>query len=148
MQQRRRAREFALQVLYGMDLQDRNVSEILDFFWSILENNEELGRQLPRDEGAKLFALQLVRGTWENVGQIDGIIRNYSEHWSVERMSRVDRSILRMAVYEILFCADIPPKVSLNEAIDLGKIYGSENSGAFINGILDAFYLDKLAEKP
>ena len=56
------------------------------------------------------------------------------------RMSRVDKSILRMAVYELLFCPDIPPKVTLNEAIDLGKMYGSENSGAFINGILDALY--------
>jgi transcription antitermination protein NusB len=146
MQQRRRAREFALQVLYGMDLQDRSVSEVLDFFWSILENHEDLRKHLPRDEGAKQFALQLVRGTWESVEEIDGIIRNYSEHWSVERMSRVDRSILRMAVYEILFCADIPPKVSLNEAIDLGKIYGSENSGAFINGLLDALYLDKVTK--
>lgn len=148
MQQRRKAREFALQVLYGMDLQDRNVSEILDFFWSILENHEDLGKQLPRDEGSKQFALHLVQGTWENIEQIDGIIRNYSEHWSIERMSRVDRSILRMAVFELLFCEDIPPKVSLNEAIDLGKIYGSENSGAFINGILDALYLDKLAKNP
>jgi N utilization substance protein B len=62
------------------------------------------------------------------------------------RMSRVDKSILRMAVYELLFCHDIPPKVTLNEAIDLGKVYGSENSGAFINGILDALY-GKLRKK-
>jgi len=137
-----------LQVLYGMDLQDRNVSDILQIFWSILENHEDLGKQLPRDEGARRFALQLVQGTWENIEHIDVIIRKYSEHWSVGRMSRVDRSILRMAVYELLFCEDIPPKVSLNEAIDLGKIYGSENSGAFINGILDALYLDKLLKKP
>jgi N utilization substance protein B len=61
-------------------------------------------------------------------------------------MSRVDKSILRMAVYELLFCPDIPPNVTLNEAIDLGKVYGSENSGAFINGILDALY-GKLREK-
>ena len=137
-----------MQVLYGMDLQDRNVSDILQIFWSILENHEDLGKQLPRDEGARRFALQLVQGTWENIEHIDVIIRKYSEHWSVGRMSRVDRSILRMAVYELLFCEDIPPKVSLNEAIDLGKIYGSENSGAFINGILDALYLDKLLKKP
>ena len=148
MQQRRRAREFALQVLYGLDLQDRQVAEILDIFWTIMESHEDLGKQLPRDEGAKLFALKLVQGTWENIDGIDSLIRNYSEHWSVERMSRVDRSILRMAVYELMFCDDIPPKVTLNEAIDLGKIYGSENSGSFINGILDALYLDKLANNP
>jgi N utilization substance protein B len=63
-------------------------------------------------------------------------------------MARVDRNILRMAVYELLFCDDIPPKVTLNEAIDLGKIYGSENSGSFINGILDALYVGMREAKP
>ena len=148
MQQRRRAREYALQVLYTLDLQEREVNEALDLFWSILNNPEYLGNQPPGDEGAKKFAVQLVRGTWENHDQIDNIIRIYSEHWSLGRMSRVDRSILRMATYELLFCEGIPPKVSLNEAIDLGKIYGSENSGAFINGILDALYTDRLVKKP
>ena len=148
MQQRRRAREYALQVLYTLDLQEREVNEALDLFWSILNNPEYLGNQPPGDEGAKKFAVQLVRGTWENHDQIDNIIRIYSEHWSLGRMSRVDRSILRMATYELLFCEEIPPKVSLNEAIDLGKIYGSENSGAFINGILDALYTDRLVKKP
>ena len=62
-------------------------------------------------------------------------------------MSRVDRNILRMAVYELLYCPDIPPKVTLNEAIDLGKLYGSENSGSFINGILDAVYLKLYKEE-
>jgi len=148
MQQRRRAREYALQVLYILDLQEREVSEALDLFWSILNNPEYLGDHPPRDEGAKKFAVQLVRGTWENRARIDEMIRIYSEHWSLGRMSRVDRSILRMATYELLFCEEIPPKVSLNEAIDLGKIYGSENSGAFINGILDALYMNRLAKKP
>jgi len=137
-----------LQVLYTLDLQEREVNEALDLFWSILNNPEYLGNQPPGDEGAKKFAVQLVRGTWENHDQIDNIIRIYSEHWSLGRMSRVDRSILRMATYELLFCEGIPPKVSLNEAIDLGKIYGSENSGAFINGILDALYTDRLVKKP
>ncbi|MBU0651357.1 MAG: transcription antitermination factor NusB, partial [Proteobacteria bacterium] len=68
------------------------------------------------------------------------LIGGSSENWTMARMSRVDKSILRMAVYELLFCRDIPPKVTLNEAIDLGKVYGSENSGAFINGILDDLY--------
>ena len=135
-------------MLYTLDLQEREVNEALDLFWSILNNPEYLGNQPPGDEGAKKFAVQLVRGTWENHAQIDDIIRIYSEHWSLGRMSRVDRSILRMATYELLFCEGIPPKVSLNEAIDLGKIYGSENSGAFINGILDALYTDRLVKKP
>jgi len=135
-----------LQILYGLDIQEREVTEALDLFWSILTNPEYLGKQPPRDDGTRQFAVQLVQGTWENRLRIDEVIRLYSEHWSLGRMSRVDRSILRMAVYEMLYCSEIPLKVSLNEAIDLGKIYGSENSGAFINGILDALYTDRLAK--
>ena len=146
MQQRRKAREFALQILYGLDLQEGEVIEALDLFWSILANPEYLGRQTTRDEGTKQFTTRLVQGTWENRFRLDDVIRLYSEHWSIGRMSRVDRSILRMAVYEMLYCAEIPMKVSLNEAIDLGKTYGSENSGAFINGILDALYMDRLSK--
>jgi N utilization substance protein B len=81
-----------------------------------------------------------VAGTWQNVERIDALLGSCADNWSVERMSRVDRSILRMAVYELLHCHDIPPKVAINEAIDLGKLFGSENSGAFINGVLDALY--------
>lgn len=133
-----------MQILYGLDLQEGEVEEALDFFWSFLINSEYPDKNSSRDEGLQRFAAQLVRGAWENRTEIDELIRSYSEHWSLGRMSRVDRSILRMAVYELLFCDEIPPKVSLNEAIDLGKIYGSENSGAFINGILDALYTDRL----
>ena len=86
------------------------------------------------------FSSLLIEGTWNNREQIDSLIGGSSENWTMSRMSRVDKSILRMAVYELLFCRDIPPKVTLNEAIDLGKVYGSENSGAFINGILDDLY--------
>ncbi|MDI9571346.1 MAG: transcription antitermination factor NusB [Pseudomonadota bacterium] len=148
MQQRRRAREHALQALYALDAQDREVGEALELVWSMLNNPEYLEDQPLGDEGAKRFADQLVRGTWENRASIDDAIRTHSEHWSLGRMSRVDRSILRMAVYELLFRKDIPPKVAINEAIDLGKTYGSENSGAFINGVLDALYIDRLAKKP
>ncbi len=148
MQQRRRAREFALQILYGLDLQDGDVNEALDFLWSIQKNPEYLEQHPARDKGIQQFAAQLVRGTWENRVEIDKLIRNYSQHWSLGRMSRVDRSILRMAIFELLFCEEIPPKVSLNEAIDLGKTYGSENSGAFINGILDALYTSRLIKNP
>ena len=68
---------------------------------------------------------------------IDSILREYSEHWSLERMSRIDRTILRIAIFEILWCADIPPKVSINEAIELGKKFSTDKSALFINGILD-----------
>jgi len=89
---------------------------------------------------AREFASELVEGTWAHREEIDQLISTCSENWSLERMARVDRNILRLAVYELLHGQGIPPKVALNEAIDLGKEFGSENSGSFINGILDALY--------
>jgi N utilization substance protein B len=79
-----------------------------------------------------------VEGTWSHREELDEMIAASSDNWSLSRMPKVDISILRMAVFEFLYCHDIPPKVTLNEAIDLGKTFGSENSGSFINGILDA----------
>lgn len=135
MHKRRKAREIALQVLYGLDTQGGEPGEVLALYWSNCDNvSEVISSETIR------FSTELVEGVWKNRNRIDGLISGNSENWSIGRMSRVDRSILRMAVYELLFCPDIPPKVTLNEAIDLGKIYGSENSGAFINGILDALY--------
>jgi N utilization substance protein B len=135
MHKRRKAREIALQVLYGLDTQGGEPDEVLALYWSNCDNvSEVISSETIR------FSNELVEGVWKNRNRIDGLISGNSENWSIGRMSRVDRSILRMAVYELLFCPDIPPKVTLNEAIDLGKIYGSENSGAFINGILDALY--------
>jgi N utilization substance protein B len=130
MHQRRKAREVTLQVLYALDVQEMGLQEAINLFWNNFDAPEE----------ARKFALSLISGTWEHREQIDGLISGSSENWAISRMSRVDKSILRMAVYELMFCQDIPPKVTLNEAIDLGKVYGSENSGAFINGILDALY--------
>ena len=136
MHQRRKAREVALQVLYELDVQMIGLGEAIELFWANFEASEE----------ARKFSSLLIEGTWNNREQIDSLISDSSENWTIARMSRVDKSILRMAVYELLFCRDIPPKVTLNEAIDLGKVYGSENSGAFINGILDALY-GKLRDK-
>jgi N utilization substance protein B len=130
MRRRRKAREIALQVLYGLDVLKINAKEAIDLFWN---NFEALGE-------VKDFSSFLIEGTWNSKDKIDTLISSCAENWSIARMSRVDKNILRMAVFELLDCQDIPPKVTLNEAIDLGKVYGSENSGAFINGILDALY--------
>ncbi|NQU02555.1 MAG: transcription antitermination factor NusB [Syntrophaceae bacterium] len=130
MGHRRKAREVALQVLYQMDILKIDAKEAIELFWDNFE----------APDNVKDFSVHLIEGTWNRIGEIDDVIRNCSENWSLERMAKVDRSILRMSVFEILFCDDIPPKVTLNEAIDLGKEYGSENSGSFINGILDALY--------
>lgn len=147
MQRRRRAREAALQVLYGLDVTNRNVDEAICLFWEIFEYTGEPESTIIFTEKVKSFAAHLIQGTWQHREAIDALISRSSEHWSLGRMSRVDRCILRMAIFELLYCGDIPPKVSLNEAIDLGKTYGSENSGSFINGILDALYADVAKDK-
>jgi N utilization substance protein B len=86
---------------------------------------------------ARPFFMKLVNGVSENQPKIDALIERYSKNWRVKRMACVDRNVMRIAVFEMLFCHDIPPKVSINEAIDVGKKFGTEESGAFINGIMD-----------
>jgi N utilization substance protein B len=136
MRGRRKAREIALQVLYGLNFENIDVQKALDLFWS----------NFVAPKAAKEFAAFLVQGTCEHKEELDKLIAGCSDNWSLGRMSKVDINILRMAVFEFLYCEDIPPKVTLNEAVDLGKTFGSENSGSFINGILDALNL-KLNKK-
>ncbi|HBI47758.1 MAG TPA: transcription antitermination factor NusB [Smithella sp.] len=131
MRGRRKAREIALQVLYGLNFVNVDVQEALDLFWG----------NFVAPKAAKEFAAFLVQGICENKEELDKLIAGCSDNWSLGRMSRVDINILRLAVFEFLYCNDIPPKVTLNEAVDLGKTFGSENSGSFINGILDALNL-------
>ena len=136
MHGRRKAREIALQVLYGLNFENIDVQKALDLFWS----------NFVAPKAAKEFAAFLVQGTCEHKEELDKLIAGCSDNWSLGRMSKVDINILRMAVFEFLYCEDIPPKVTLNEAVDLGKTFGSENSGSFINGILDTLNL-KLNKK-
>ena len=124
---RRRAREIALQVLYQKELNCVEVEEAFSLFW----NNFEVLK------GAMDFMERLVKGVEQHRDDLDRVIEQYSSNWKVDRMAHVDRIILRIATYELLYCDDIPPRVAINEAIDIGKKYGSEDSGAFINGILD-----------
>jgi N utilization substance protein B len=136
MRGRRKAREIALQVLYGLNFENIDVQKALDLFWS----------NFVAPKAAKEFAAFLVQGTCEHKEELDKLIAGCSDNWSLGRMSKVDINILRLAAFEFLYCDDIPPKVTLNEAVDLGKTFGSENSGSFINGILDALNL-KLNKK-
>jgi len=128
MGRRRKAREVALQVLFKIDTLGIDAKEAIDLFWRNFEAPKE----------ARTFSSRLIHGVCERREEIDSLIATCSDNWTLNRMSRVDRNILRIAVYELLFCDDVPPKVTLNEAIDLGKDFGTENSGSFINGILDA----------
>ncbi len=127
MGSRRRGREYALQVLYQIDVTHREVGEALDLFWD----------NFASDVGARVFCERLVRGVIEHCNEINRLIERYAEHWKMSRMTQIDRNILRMAVYELVHCEDIPPKVTINEAVDIAQKFGSEDSGAFINGILD-----------
>ncbi len=131
MHGRRKAREVALQVLYSLNFVNLDVEKAQELFWG----------NFVAPKSAKEFAATLVEGTWRHREELDALIAGCSDNWSLGRMSKVDISILRMAVFEFLYCSDIPPKVSINEAVDLGKTFGSENSGSFINGILDALNL-------
>jgi len=124
---RRRAREIALQMLYQMEVNPVDPQEALELFW----------RNLSASQPVKEFVGRIIAGVHGKREEIDKLIKKHSEHWRLERMDRVDKSILRMGVFEILFCDDIPARVAMNEAVDLGKKFGAEESGAFINGILD-----------
>ena len=132
MGKRRKSREFALQVLYQQSITKQDAALIL---------NQIRGRFL-HEEADDAFAEEIVRGVIGQANVLDEVIGRYSEHWRLDRMSLIDRNILRIATFELLFRDDIPPKVTINEAIDLGKRFGSEDSGGFINGLLDRIRKD------
>ena len=117
-----------MQALFYMDKRRDNSEGILKLFCDNFNPAEDI---LP-------FFERLVRGVTRSEQEIDSIIEQFSSNWKINRMSCVDRNIMRLAVYELLWCNDIPAKVSINEAIDIGKKYGTEESGPFINGILDS----------
>lgn len=141
MKKRTRARELALQALYQLDIQgDEFTSFVADF----------LKAEEPDEETVE-FALGLVRGVVTERDEVDARISAVAQNWDISRMAVIDRNVLRMATFELLFRDEIPPKVSINEAIELGKRYSTKNSGAFINGILDRIKTandDTLSESP
>ena len=132
---RRQARELALQFLYQFDSlkesssDSEDVEELLSLFWD--------GNDIASDDDTKEFSSILVRGSCSNLPSIDKILTSYSDNWRLKRMSTIDRNILRIAIYELLYLSNIPPPVTINEAVELGKRFGTEESGSFINGILD-----------
>jgi transcription antitermination factor NusB len=132
MRKRTRAREIALQLLYQADIRQEELDILMADFWeSQIHDSDEIG--LPIKE----FATSLAKGTMENLHAIDSMISSYAQNWQLERMAVIDRNIIRMACYELIYLDDIPPKVSINEAIDLAKKYGDTESGKFVNGVLD-----------
>jgi transcription antitermination protein NusB len=127
MGKRRRAREAAIQYHFWRDLQHGETPERMDDFWDFC----------PVKPNVREFAQPLIEGMVAHLPEIDGQIKRYCENYNLNRISAVDRNVLRLAIYEMLFRDDIPPVVSINEAIELAKTFGGAESGGFVNGILD-----------
>ena len=127
MGKRRRARALALRVLYQLDIREEQSEYILQEFWE--ENDVE--------KDVRNFANILVKGVEEKRPEIDKLLTEFAFNWNLSRMSVIDRTILRLGSFEILFLKEIPPAVSINEAIELAKIFGTDDSFKFINGILN-----------
>jgi N utilization substance protein B len=125
---RRKARELAMQALFYMDMRSDFSEETFGRFCANFAPKPDV----------RPFFLRLVRGVLRSQTELDALIERFSENWSLGRMSGVDRNVMRIAVYEMVCCPDIPAKVSINEAVDIGKKFGTEESGAFINGIVDS----------
>ena len=137
MASRRRAREFALQALYQADLTGVSGTAALDHLWSGLVDGEGLEGQRPAESEEVEFAQRLVLGVVEDGERIDAMIEEASTNWRLARMPLVDRNILRLAAFELMSCTDIPASVSINEAVELAKRFGTADSKAFVNGIVD-----------
>ncbi len=145
MASRRKAREYALQSLYTVDQTGQSVREALNGLWSGLleeEDDGELGKRQADSEEIE-FATTLAEGVVEVRDDLDERIESSSTNWRIARMALVDRNILRMAAYEILHKDDIPVNVSINEAVELAKRFGTKDSRAFVNGILDRIAREK-----
>ncbi len=127
MRKRTLARECALKILYRIEISKESVTASLKDFWSVEQVDKEV----------KDFTNSLVKGTHGNLPRIDEIISKYADNWELKRIAVIDKNVLRMGIFQLLYRDDIPPKVSINEGIDLAKKYGDVDSGKFVNGILD-----------
>ena len=130
MGSRRKGREAALRILYGMDVSGASDSQAIKHYWGHLVERPEASEEME-------FANQIVRVYAATREGVDDLIRLSSHHWRIERMPIVDRNVLRVAIVELQTMSDIPKRVTLNEAVELAKRFGSEGSGSFVNGVLD-----------
>ena len=129
MSLRSKGREFAMQMLFQWDISEQNLSKLEGNFW----------RSAKAAENTRTFANRLFEGAAKQAASLDEVIVKHAENWRLERLSAIDRAILRLALYE-LRATDTPPKVVLNEAVELAKKFSSEDAGGFVNGILDSFH--------
>lgn len=134
---RRAGRVIAFQTLYRHELTHEAVAELLDFSW--MDSPERVSAE------SVDFARLLIAGTVEKLAEVDAAIRRQLEHWDFTRLSRVDLAILRISVYSLLFLGDVPGSVTIDEAIDIAREYGTDDSYRFVNGVLDAVLKHQLA---
>ncbi len=146
---RRHAREIAVQSLYHMEMNE--LAPELAIETALADVEETFGDQedIRPDIALRQYIETIVTGTWDKKAPIDVLLSDYLKGWKVDRLSRVDKQILRLAAYEMLYASDVPPKVVVNEAIELSKHYGTEESGKFVNGVLGKMILqlDELKQK-
>jgi transcription antitermination factor NusB len=135
MRKRTLARECALKILYQSEINRREINAAAQHFWSERDDT---------DVTVKEFSDRLTNGTQEHLDMIDEKITQYATNWQIKRMAIIDRNILRLGVFELLFAPDIPPKVTINEAVDLAKKFGDLESSKFVNGILDKIHKSEL----
>ncbi len=124
---RRRARERALQFLFGLDFTKYEWESVLEGFWE----------QNPSKPGAKRYGELLIHGVIDNMEELDEVISPALDNWTLERIGAMERSVLRIALYEMLYLEDVPVPVAINEAVEIAKQYGSDDAPRFVNGVLD-----------
>ncbi len=133
MRKRTKSRECALQILYTIDITGDSPSNITQIYW---ENHQQF-------LSCRDFADMLVKGILMHKQEIDKVISTYASNWKLGRMAIVDRNVLRISAFELLYLDEIPPKVSINEAVNLAKKFSTVDSGKFVNGILDRIKKEK-----
>lgn len=133
---RRVAREIVVQSLYQMEMNLVESEEAISILLEEASEENETERVIKDEIKLKEYVLELVNGTWNNKVAIDELLGHYLVGWQISRLSRVDRQVLRLATYEMVYQEDVPAKVVVNEAIDLAKHFGTEDSGKFVNGVL------------
>lgn len=137
MRKRTQAREFALILLYQKEITRFEMQVVVDSFWEEQKPDSEI----------REFAERLVFGVYQNIDAIDEKISSFATNWQLKRMAIIDRNILRLGLYELSYADDIPPKVTINEAVELAKKFGDVESSKFVNGILDKIHKTEVSTK-
>jgi transcription antitermination factor NusB len=138
MRKRTKSRESALKILYQAEITRREIHVTVTNFWARFDTI---------DKNVQEFTERLADGVEKNLLDIDKKISHYATNWQLKRMAIIDRNILRIGVFELLYASDIPPKVTINEAVELAKKYGDLESSKFVNGILDKIHKSEVLSK-